>query len=262
MDSVVFYIGDIHGRSDLLQMALQKIEDVADQKGVDPVVVFLGDIVDRGKFSRVAVDLVIDTLDRWKGSQLLLGNHDDMFAQYVRAGYFDNDVIHWVRELGGTETLRSYTYEEGYGDICRFIKKRFDDHLSLFENAALSYQQGPFFACHAGVNRMRPLHEQTKFDLLWIREEFLDWANPKFAPVIHGHSVVGNLPVVTENSIGLDTGAYKSNRLSFLAVDEKERRLDFFQTFNESVIPVEPVRLNRGFGTLLDDVEKIFEKNS
>ena len=78
----LYAIGDVHGRADLLERLLGAIEADAKKAGVPPSVVFLGDIVDRGPDSRACLDLVRDTLARWPGSRLLLGNHDDCLLSF------------------------------------------------------------------------------------------------------------------------------------------------------------------------------------
>ena len=42
---------------------------------------------------------------------------------------------------------------------------------------------------------------------------------------MHGHSIVEREPVVRENRIGIDTGAFATGRLTCLVLDGAERRL-------------------------------------
>ena len=70
----------------------------------------------------------------------------------------------------------------------------------------------------------RPATEQTPRDLMWIREPFLgsecDWG----FRVVHGHVIVDQ-PVFRANRIGIDTGAYRSGRLTCLVLDDAGERL-------------------------------------
>jgi serine/threonine protein phosphatase 1 len=78
---MIYAIGDVHGRSDLLSQAIQFIEQHSLCAKIEPRVFFLGDIVDRGPDSRGAMDIVVNTLKRWPNSRLILGNHDKMFPR-------------------------------------------------------------------------------------------------------------------------------------------------------------------------------------
>lgn len=262
MSKQVFYIGDIHGRADLLEPLLNEIASFYENSRSSPQVVFLGDVVDRGKESRKALDLISEAITKWPGSKLLLGNHDDLFLDFIKKASFDNDARHWVNELGGYNTCRSYSFDDHFGDVCSFIKSHYPHHLSMLENAPLFHQQGPFVACHAGVRRGLPIEMQKKDDLLWIREDFLDWAHPGFTPIIHGHSIEADMPLIFENRINLDTGAYASGRLSAMFVDEENKSLRFFQSTAEGVKEVAPVLVNRGFGTILDRLDELFEASA
>lgn len=56
-------------------------------------------------------------------------------------------------------------------------------------------RDGPFIACHAGINSWLPLDQQSPHDLMWITDGFLDRVDPQMVPIIHGHSIMGELPV-------------------------------------------------------------------
>ena len=51
--SRIYSIGDIHGRSDLLEKLLKKIQEDAKKKLVrNNTIIFLGDYIDRGKIQK------------------------------------------------------------------------------------------------------------------------------------------------------------------------------------------------------------------
>ena len=53
----IYAVGDIHGRLDLLNELLARIDgDIASRPAIRPVFVFLGDYVDRGPSSRETID--------------------------------------------------------------------------------------------------------------------------------------------------------------------------------------------------------------
>jgi serine/threonine protein phosphatase 1 len=77
--SKTYAIADLHGRLDLLEIALGKIADHADLPGT---VVTLGDYVDRGPHSRQVIERLMGGLGR-EGWRLicLKGNHEDIMWQ-------------------------------------------------------------------------------------------------------------------------------------------------------------------------------------
>jgi len=77
--------------------------------------------------------------------------------------------------------------------------------------------------------------------------------------VIHGHTIIGPRPEVTENRISIDTGAFDNGRLSACIVDPNSWEIAFAQASERGVCYIEPKRLDRGHGTLLDDPSRIFE---
>jgi serine/threonine protein phosphatase 1 len=62
---------------------------------------------------------------------------------------------------------------------------------------------------------------------MWIRSEFLDSNADHGKVVVHGHSISAE-PIVRENRIGIDTGAFASGRLTCLRLEGATQR--FLQT--------------------------------
>jgi serine/threonine protein phosphatase 1 len=77
--SKTYAIADLHGRFDLLEMALTCIVERAEPSGT---VVTLGDYVDRGPDSRKIIERLIagPGLDGWR-LICLKGNHEDIMWQ-------------------------------------------------------------------------------------------------------------------------------------------------------------------------------------
>jgi diadenosine tetraphosphatase ApaH/serine/threonine PP2A family protein phosphatase len=59
--------------------------------------------------------------------------------------------------------------------------------------------------------------------MLWIRGEFLNSTVEHGKIVVHGHTIT-DLPEVRDNRIGIDTGAFFSERLTCLVLDGADRR--------------------------------------
>ena len=75
---LVYAVGDIHGRADLLAALLAKItSDVARREGAGRrTLVFLGDYIDRGPDSKEVVDLLLTGLPGGFDAHFLKGNHE------------------------------------------------------------------------------------------------------------------------------------------------------------------------------------------
>ena len=78
----VYAIGDIHGRADLLDEMLKRIdEDLAKNPIPDSIEVFLGDYIDRGPASRQVLDLLI-MRSRTNRCVFLKGNHETFITNF------------------------------------------------------------------------------------------------------------------------------------------------------------------------------------
>ncbi|MEE8294672.1 MAG: serine/threonine protein phosphatase, partial [Sphingomonadales bacterium] len=95
--------------------------------------------------------------------------------------------------------------------------------LKFFKGLALNYSLGDYFFVHAGVDPEKPLAKQSEETMLWIRDKFLESEKPLEKIVVHGHSVVWD-PVVSENHISVDTGAYATGKLTSLVLEGTEVR--------------------------------------
>lgn len=251
---ITYAIGDVHGRADLLNAIMaHAVADAAIQNAT-PIFIFLGDICDKGPHSRQAMDAVAEALIDYEGSIVLKGNHDDLFLKAV----FEQDrryAAAWMSR-GGMETLASY-YPGDLNEAVEFVRTMHGDHLRMFANAKPMVTVDGIVFAHAGIDPMVSLTDQTEKNLMWIRDPFLDHVGHLQNIIVHGHTVVGDLPVVTENRISIDTGAYYSGRLTAVAIDNGSFR--FFQTdgSSKSVVDVEPVLLDRGLGTAIEKHECI-----
>ena len=74
---------------------------------------------------------------------------------------------------------------------------------------------------------MRPgvaLDKQSEDDLLWIRDDFLDYDLPFEKFVVHGHTP-SRQPQIRPNRVGIDTMAYASGTLTAFAAEGKRKWL-------------------------------------
>src|SRR5690606_11753423 len=82
---------------------------------------------------------------------------------------------------------------------------------------------GDYLFVHAGILPEVPLEEQSRHDMLWIRDRFLRHATPHSHVVVHGHTICEEVDE-RANRIGIDTGAYRTGRLTALVLEGETRR--------------------------------------
>lgn len=207
-DVITYAIGDIHGRLDLLADLLDRIENDAAARHASAKIVFTGDYLDRGMESHGVVERLIAGPRRAEDRFVcLLGNHDDIF---IRAVAGERDLPAWAMELH-KHTFVSYGVDGERSPESEAALRRHADFLATLP---LTHDDGTHFFVHAGIRPGVALDRQARYDLLWIRGEFLTYTPPLPRRIVHGHTIVGDRPVVTHNRISIDTGAYRSGILT------------------------------------------------
>ncbi|RYF45366.1 MAG: hypothetical protein EOO38_16150 [Cytophagaceae bacterium] len=86
----------------------------------------------------------------------------------------------------------------------------------------LLHKHGPYLFVHAGIRPEIAIDEQHPDDLLWIRDEFLNYQMPHDFMVIHGHSPVDDQSMMHSNRIGINTDAFRTGRLTALGIEKRE----------------------------------------
>jgi len=228
---LVYAIGDIHGRADLLVSLLEQIEaDAAGSVGVDRrTLVFVGDYIDRGPDSRRVVELLLGALPRGFEAHFLKGNHEAIMLDFLR----DPSCLGQWLANGAATTLESYGVE--VAGLVRagaepeiwqmaFLDVLPEKHRRFFDQLELMVALGDYLFVHAGVRPGVPLDAQNPRDLVWIRGEFLRSRENFGKVVVHGHTPTA-VAEMHENRIGVDTGAFFTNRLTALRLQDGSRRL-------------------------------------
>jgi len=229
---LIYAIGDIHGRLDLLDRLLVSIgEDVDRLKPMErPVVIFVGDYVDRGPASRGVIQRLINLShsDRFE-VRTLKGNHEQALLQFMHDARKGPE---WV-SYGGAATLTSYGVtppaagadeEEWARASWELVERLPEEHLAFLQALELSAVYGDYLFVHAGVRPGTPLSEQREQDLLWIRDDFLSAAGPFEKIVVHGHTPK-EAAFVGAHRIGLDTGACMTGVLTAIRLGADEPKL-------------------------------------
>ena len=222
-----YAIGDIHGRLDLLELLLKRIdEDIAGRTRVRTFIIFLGDYIDRGPDSAA----VIERLRTYKPGQatpiFLSGNHEEVLLKILAGerGIFAS----WLK-FGGAECAESYGMDvaalkrlDEASAIALIQAKVPRAHREFLENCADTFRFGDYLFVHAGIRPGVAMDEQDRSDLRWIRDPFLSDAKDHGFVVVHGHTIVERVEE-RPNRIAIDTGAYHSGILTCLVVEEGER---------------------------------------
>ncbi len=218
----IYAVGDIHGRSDLLEKALHSIDaDCRRRPALQPITVFVGDYIDRGPGSRDVLKLLL----QWRRDNeavFLRGNHETFLPRFLA----DSRTLDVWRQYGGLETLLSYglvpTINPDRHEQVRLADELAvalpKEHLDFLKSLNLSYGCGDFLFVHAGIRPGVPIRRQNEEDLLWIREEFLAHEQPFERFVVHGHTPV-TLPDLRPNRINIDTGAFATGCLTCIIVE-------------------------------------------
>lgn len=220
----VYAIGDPHGCLELFLDVETAIKQDAPHFAGRPTIVVLGDMIDRGPDSAGLLDHLMRPLS-WAERILLRGNHEEMMLAFLEAPQANAD---WL-DFGGYETLMSYGLalepREVKSSPPRRIQQKIaahlpEEHLALL--AATRYglwledsqhpEGRPMALTHAGYDPTRGPDNQDPQVLIWDGDIAQDPQGPR---LLHGHVITDRIDPEASR-IGIDTGAYKSGRLSAL----------------------------------------------
>jgi len=222
-----YVVGDIHGRLDLLDELLGKIDaELAERPSRKTLLVSVGDLIDRGPSSSQVVERLRTYSHEGVRTVFLLGNHEEVLLRILEG---DASLIpSWLR-FGGAQCLESYGVDPllltGLSDdriVDRVRQAVPREHVEFLRSFADTCRFGDYLFVHAGIRPGVELQEQRQKDLRWIREPFLLDDTPHGFIVVHGHTI-SNEVEERPNRIGIDTGAFATGVLTALAIEGKER---------------------------------------
>ena len=222
-----YAVGDIHGRLDLLDDMLARIEtDIRSRPPRRNFIIFLGDLVDRGPESAGVVERLRTYRPDFARTIFLSGNHEEVLLRLL-AGE-TKILASWLR-FGGAECARSYGIDpdslslvEEEAALQLLAAKVPREHAEFLESFADTFRFGDYLFVHAGIRPGIGLGEQDRHDLRWIRDPFLSDAKEHGFIVVHGHTIVERVEE-RPNRIAIDTGAYHSGVLTALAIEDEQR---------------------------------------
>lgn len=232
----IIAISDIHGHYKELIELLDKLEYDHNINFVKDTLVFLGDYVDGGPDTKSVIDHLIYLKEEYPHWKFLYGNHEDLMLDAITPHHpIYGDYYIWWNQ-GGKETLDSYSkdmvldnYEQSLIGITEALPTK---HLNFMMGLDTYYETKDYFFVHGGVKPM-PLEqakkEMTRYDMIWIRDEFIlskfDWGKK----IIFGHTVnTGEYnrgflsPIIRKNKIGIDTFMHNKGKLTAIILPEEK----------------------------------------
>lgn len=198
-----FAIGDIHGEITLLRRLIDKLALTPEDR-----LVFLGDYIDRGEDSRAVIDYCLE-LAALHPCTFLKGNHEDMLLDYLEEECARYGPLTYLLN-GGWATLESYRA----ADAAELRRAMPPAHREFLHSLLERWEDERYIYVHAGLP-LGPERPERHPSYLWVREEFIYSPASFGKKVIFGHTPQGR-PLIMENKIGVDTGAYWSGVLTAL----------------------------------------------
>lgn len=219
----VYAVGDIHGRADLLGRILDAVRaEAAAAPGLRHILVPLGDYVDRGPDSAQVVACLADLDLPGVEVRCLRGNHEDFLLEFLVSPL---TALAWLVN-GGARTLESYGVEapelldfpavtESASRLGAVLPAHHRDFLARLP---ASLRIGDYLFVHAGIRPGVALDRQSAKDMLWIGDAFVRSEADHGAVIVHGHTISPEV-AFRPNRIGIDTGAFASDRLTCLMIE-------------------------------------------
>lgn len=225
-----YAIGDIHGQLGLLHHAHALI--AADQAVHGPApVVHIGDLVDRGPDSPGVIEYLLQGIADGQDWIVLLGNHDRMFAGYLRDLRWHDprlrpDASYLHPRIGGAQTLASYGVKNPADRPLASVHAEAvaavpQSHRDFIDNLPTSFARGEVVFAHAGIRPGVPFERQTEDDLCWIRDDFLEDRRDHGPLIVHGHTHVAQATHYG-NRVNLDSGAAYGGPLTAVVIEGRE----------------------------------------
>jgi serine/threonine protein phosphatase 1 len=223
----IYAVGDIHGRLDLLDALLEQIRLDSTAAATASEIILLGDLIDRGPDSAGVLRRAMQP-PAWASVRALMGNHEAALLATLDGD--ERMARSWIR-MGGRATLASWGMDamaldelDAQGVIAAARALVPPDARAWIARMRRAHTVGGYHFVHAGVRPGIPIDRQAEQDSLWIRGEFLQSTRAHGAMIIHGHAISSTVEE-RPNRIGIDTGAYRTGRLTALALEGDRRWL-------------------------------------
>lgn len=202
-------MGDIHGAYRALKQCLER-------SGFDYTndhLVSLGDVCDGWPETRQAIDELL----KIKNLTYILGNHDFWTLEWMKYGHADTV---WLKQ-GGLATVNSFSGID------------YTNHQAFLDRALPYFLADNRLFVHAGVDPLRPLHQQALNIFLWDRNlsrialdfyfKGIQSKHTHYAEIYIGHTPTPFAKPIQSGDVWLmDTGAGWSGVLTMMNIHTKE----------------------------------------
>jgi len=205
----VWIVGDIHGCRQTFEALLDQLN-----LGEGDMVLCIGDLVDRGPDSHGVLSIVYERDE----IRSVMGNHEQIMADALRASSTDSMMLFWQGRIGGDKTLDSMPGSDEQQ------RQRAIEWLEFTDSLPTEVVLDQFRIVHAGYQINIPLEDQTDQDRLKSRTIFLaDRPLDENRQIIAGHTPVQKLGTfgVEPPSDGIWTSTIKTvnGRPAVLLID-------------------------------------------
>jgi predicted phosphodiesterase len=207
-----YAIPDLHGRRDLLDLAVEAIAQRT--TGGAATVVLLGDYVNKGQASAQVIERLLAGFDPAWRMIYLKGNHDGIMLDALRD---PSKLPQWLAN-GGAATLCSYAPQSDHIPDPAIVP---DAHRVWLERLRTIYVDTHRVYVHAGVDPARPLDAQDETTLLTRRYAAGDASGHGNRHVVHGHDPFRDGPKLLAGRTDLDTLAWQTGRLVIGVFDDE-----------------------------------------
>ncbi len=227
-------IGDIHGCRTSLEQLLTRLVYNADD-----TLVFIGDYVDRGPDTPGTIELLIKLSRSHPNCVFLRGNHDSLLLDFTSGNPELFNTGYLSPGIGGQTTASQYgmTDEELadclYNDfrpspalLNRCTKLLPPAHREFLKKTRFMYVTDEYLFVHAGIDPGKSLAEQNPYDIIWIRDDFINVKHSLPQTIIYGHTPTVRFGKpeprwdLKNRKIGIDTGAVWGGLLTALQLPE------------------------------------------
>jgi serine/threonine protein phosphatase 1 len=213
----VYAVGDIHGCRDKL-IALHALikADFTARPTRSAVLVHLGDYIDQGPDGAGVVSLLASG-PPIAGMPMvnLLGDHERMLLDGLNGDRAAATDWLWA---GGREALANWGLDP------ELPRDQWENALpatgvAWLRSLALTHLEGNYLFVHAGIRPGISWAEQSRDDMVTMRQPFLSTEQDFGLIVVHGHSSTPSVHIGA-NRIGLDTGAGIGGKLTCAVLED------------------------------------------
>jgi serine/threonine protein phosphatase 1 len=226
-NNCIYVCPDIHGQIDELNLILDRIIPLRDNKNATDKLIFLGDYIDRGPNSPAVLDRLIGLKKKYNDQVVFLrGNHESLLLMASGREPPWSDPLRpspyaiWVCN-GGNNTVIQYAARNGLSlhdgmhlQQSRAISFVETKHLDFLQRDTVPYYElDNYIFVHAGCDPFAPMNEQSEEILLWDRSLYEFSLKMKYKKqelpwnktIITGHNFKG--PLINEKFMMLDCSA-------------------------------------------------------